>query len=249
MTVAAVMLARDEADVIGYTVAHLLAEGVDHVVVGENLSEDDTPRILAMCAESHPVTVVPDDNPEHVQDVKMTDLARFAHDELGADWIIACDADEVWYSKHGTLGEFFESCEVDVVTATGWDHIVTDDDDVATSNPFLRINHRRQVPQRLGKVAFRWHDGVRIDHGNHFVFDHPGRAAKALNYRHYQYRTFEQMVDKVRTGAEAMRNMHPMYGTHWREAAAKSDDELWREWRRLCEESGLIRDPAPVRSL
>lgn len=249
MTVAAVMLARDEADVIGYTLSHLLAEGVDHVVVGENLSEDDTPRILDMYVESHPVTVIPDDNPEHIQDQKMTDLARFAHDELGAEWIIAADADEVWYWRHGTLRDFFETCDADVVTATGWDHIVTDDDDPSVPNPFMRIAHRWQSPQQMGKVAFRWHDGVRIDHGNHFVFNHPGRAAKALNYRHYQYRSFEQMVLKVRTGAAAMANVNPTYGSHWREAAAKSDDELWREWRRRCEDRSLIHDPAPVRSL
>jgi hypothetical protein len=41
--------------------------------------------------------------------------------------------------------------------------------------------------------------------------------------------------------------MHPFHGTHWRDAARLSDDDLYRQWRRLCEESGLIEDPAPWR--
>jgi len=251
VTVVAVTMVKDEQDVIGYTLAHFLAEGVDAILVADNMSEDDTPRILSMYAESHPVMVVQDEEPGHYQDRKMTKLAHLAHDELGADWVIAIDADEVWYWKGGTLREFFDRCDVDVVTATGWDHIATDDDDPSVPNPFLRINHRRQVPQRMGKVAFRWHPDVTIDHGNHFVFDHPGRAAKALNYRHFQYRSFEQMCRKLWNGKAAFdaTDLHPTYGTHWREGGAKTEEQLWRDWRKLAEERGLIHDPAPVRTL
>lgn len=247
----AVMMVKDEQDVIGYTVAHLLAEGVDAILVADNMSDDDTRRILDTFAEAHPVAVVDDLEVAYHQDRKMTDLARRAHDELDAEWVLPCDADEVFYWRHGTLREFFERCDVDVVTATGWDHIATDDDDPSVPNPFLRIAHRRQVPQRMGKVAFRWHEDARLDFGNHFLFDHPGTAAKALNYRHFQVRSFQGMCQKYWNGKAAYdaTDLNPTYGAHWRRLGSLDEDELWREWRRLCEERGLIHDPAPVRSL
>lgn len=243
------MMVRDEADIIGHTIAHLLAEGVDHVLVADNMSVDDTRRILDLFAEAGKVTVVDDLEVGYYQDRKMTNLGHRAHEDHGADWVLPCDADELFYWKGGTLGEFFARCDVDVVTATGWDHIATDDDE-PVANPFLRMAHRRQTPQRMGKVAYRYHPDARLDFGNHFLFDHPGTTARALNYRHFQYRSFEQMLGKLRTGKDAYdaTNLHQTYGAHWRELGGQSEEALWQRWRRLCEEQGLIHDPAPVRA-
>ena len=242
--IVAVMMARDEADVIGYTLAHLLAEGVDHVIVSDNRSEDATRDIAASFGS---VTVLDDPEPGYYQAQKMTDLALRAHG-MGAEWVLPCDADEVFYVPGMYLGEFFRGCRTDVVTANVWDHVATDDDDPTATNPFARIRWRRQYPQRMPKVAFRAHPAAVLDMGNHDVA-HPGTKGPGLYCRHYQYRTYEQMVRKLRNGREAYEasDLHPMYGTHWREGGARSDAEHWREWRRLCEEPGLIEDPAPWR--
>lgn len=246
--VIAVTMVRDEADVIGRTLEHLLAEGVDHVLVADNLSTDATPEILATFPPDQ-VTVVADLEPGYYQDRKMTELARSAAAELDAEWVLPFDADEVWYWTGGTLAEFFAACDGDVVEAIGWDHIAIDDDDNAGHNPFTTITHRRQAPQRLAKVAFRWHPDAWIDFGNHDVFHHPGLRVAGLHYRHFQYRTFSQYVRKVRQGKDAYdaTNLHPTYGAHWREAGDLDDDQLWHRWRRMCEEPGLIEDPAPWR--
>jgi glycosyltransferase involved in cell wall biosynthesis len=247
MTVAAVMMVRDEADIIRHTLDHLLAEGIDKIIVADNLSVDDTRHILATYEIDHPdrIVVLEDDEPGYYQDRKMTELARYAHKHHGAEWILPCDADERFYSPTGTLAEFFASCTHDIVTASGWDHIVTDDDDPTEQNPFRRITHRRVGPQKLPKVAFRYDPEAWIDFGNHAVFHHPGVKGAGLKYRHFQYRSFEQMCQKLRQGKEAYdaTNLHPTYGAHWREGGALSDDELWRKWRRLCEEPGLVDDP------
>lgn len=246
--ICAVMMVRDESDIVGHTIDHLLAEGVDHVLVADNLSADATPNILARFP-SDAVTVVADDEPGYYQDRKMTGLARRAHDDLGAEWVLPCDADEVFYRPHGTLAEFFAATSLDVVEATGWDHVATDDDDPLEVSPLRRITNRRLRPQRLAKVAFRFHPDAWIDFGNHDVFNHPGTRGPGLLYRHFQYRSFEQLCSKLRNGAAAYAatDLHPTYGTHWREADGMTDADLWRKWRRLCEEPGLIDDPAPVR--
>ena len=248
MTLVAVMMVRDEADVIGYTLRHLLAEGVDHVIVADNLSTDATPEILAgFAAADGRVSVQVDGEVGYYQDRKMSGLARQAFD-LGAEWVLPCDADEVFYANGGTLAEHFGRCDLDVVEACVWDHIATDDDDPAESNPFLRIRHRRQYPQRMAKVAFRAHPDARLHMGNHDV-DRPGERGGGLYARHFQYRSYEQMVRKLTNGREAYEasDLHAMYGTHWREGGARSAAEHDAEWRRLCDEPGLIEDVAPWR--
>ena len=239
----AVMMVRDEADVIGYTLEHLIAEGVDRVIVADNLSTDRTPEILSTFGSR--VTVQADEEPGYYQDRKMTALARQAHD-LGAEWVLPCDADEVFYANGRTLAEFFADCTADVVEACVWDHIATDDDDPADANPFTRITHRRQYPQRMSKVAFRAHPDAVLHMGNHDV-DRPGERCGGLYARHFQYRSYEQMVTKLTNGREAYEasDLHPMYGTHWREGGARSAAEHDAEWRRLCDERGLIEDVAP----
>ena len=242
--IAAVMLVRDEADVIGYTLSHLFAHGVDFAIVSDNRSDDDTRAIL----ESFPqVTVIDDDEPGHYQGRKTTAMARQAFDQ-GAEWVLPCDADELFYPQTGTLAEFFAGCPLGTVTANVWDHVATDFDD-CTANPYTRIAMRRQYPQRLPKVAFRAGPDALVEEGNHGVAGVPGERGPGLYARHFQYRSYEQMVRKVRNGAAALdaAGMHPLHGTHWRDAARLADDALFSQWRRLCEESGLIEDPAPYR--
>ena len=245
--IVAVMMVRDEADVLPYTLRGLLKQGADHVIVADNLSTDRTPDILANAERENPgrFTVQQDDEVGYYQADKMTALAHQAA-ELGASWVWPCDADEYFYARGGTVADFLAGTDLDVVGAQVYDHIATDDDDPTDPNPFTRIRWRRQAPQRMAKVLFRPHPDMRVHMGNHDV-DHPGEKGTGLFARHYQYRSFEQMVRKLTNGREAYEatDLHEMYGTHWREGGARSTDEHHVEWRRLCEEPGLIEDPAP----
>ena len=90
MTTVAVCMARDEADVIGSTVAHMLAQ-VDAVIVADNLSTDRTREILDQLAggSSGRLVVVEDPDPAYRQSEKMTALALRARLDFGAkaiDW-------------------------------------------------------------------------------------------------------------------------------------------------------------------
>lgn len=242
MSLYAVMVARDEADVIGWTLAHLQNQGVERVLLIDNGSEDDTAEIAERYDFCH---VISDPTHGHYQGERTTRLARMAHD-LGAEWVLPVDADELFYAKGMTLAERFDGEKADTVMATVWDHIVTDDDDPTEPNPYKRTRWRRQSPQRLAKVAFRASDKVQVAEGNHDVKPSLIRAG-GLYARHLQYRSYEQMVRKVRQGAAAMdaAGVHPLHGTHWREAAKQTDDELFLRWRKLCEERGLVEDPCP----
>lgn len=236
------MTVRDEADIIGWTLANLQNHGVSRVLLIDNGSDDDTAQIADRYDFCH---VISDPRHGHHQGERTTRLARMAYD-LGAEWVLPCDADELFYAKGMTLAERFDGEHADTVVATVWDHIVTDDDDLTEPNPYKRTCWRRQSPQRLPKVAFRASPDVVVEEGNHGVAPSLIRAG-GLFARHIQYRSYEQMVRKVRQGAAAMdaAGMDPQFGAHWREAAGLSDDELHQRWRRLCEEPGLVEDPCP----
>ena len=244
MTIHAVTVVRDEADIISTTVEHLLAEGVDRVWVLDHCSTDTTPALLGDLAATHPdrVWVDRDDEPGHHQANRITTLAMQAR-AAGAEWVIPFDADELWYAPGSTLAEFFTDCRYDSVQCVGFDHICRD----LTGGTVETITYRRPYPQQIPKVAFRPSARNYVDEGNHHV-SQPGRVGSGLELRHFQYRSFDQMRRKVRQGARAAdeAGQHPMYAAHWRNLATLSDDELEVEWMTLCATDDLIHDPAPV---
>ena len=248
-----IAMVKNEQDVLDTVLRHLLAEGVDHLIVADNLSTDNTPHILNdLEACGAPITVIQDHVLAYVQDTKMSRLARRAY-EAGADWVLPFDADEIWYGVDPQTGEPCRIAdalaqvddEIQVVRAFGWDHLqTTATDGLTTFSPW-----RRQDPQKLAKVAFRAHPDARMHMGNHDVTLPGPSITGPLAFRHFQYRSLEQMTTKLRQGREAYEasDVHPMHGTHWRAGGLKSDDELAAEWAELCAESGLIFDPAPIR--
>jgi len=245
VTVIAVSMFRDEADVASHTVGHLLAHGVDHVIVADNRSTDATATILSGFGDR--VTVAYDAEPGYYQDDKMTRLATQAAD-MGADWVLPFDADEVWYPVgYRTLAEAFDACTADVVAAPGYDHIRTAVD-ADRRCPFAAMPRHRQQTQQMPKVAFRPHPDARLHMGNHDV-DRPGtRLSGPLAFRHFQYRTLEQMARKLRNGREAYEasDIHPMHGTHWREGGLLSDVQMADRWDGLMGTPHLVDDPVPA---
>lgn len=230
MTVVAVMMVRDEADVVGTVVRHLL-EHVDAVVVADNLSTDETPEVLDELRREHAalgcVEVVADRDPAYTQSAKMTDLAHRARALYGATWIVPVDADEVWYSPFAermadVLDEVPDRWHV--VPATLFDHVATGDDDAHELDPVRRLRWRRPTPAPLPKVAARYRPDLVIEQGNHgahYAEFEPARFDPVLVVRHFPYRSAEQFLRKVRNGAAAYRaagdRQSPDHGTHWRQ--------------------------------
>ena len=81
------------------------ALGVDHFIVTDNGSTDETVDILARYAEAGLMTVIEAPNTDYrEQGAKwMTDMARLAATELEADWVVHTDADEFWWPIEGSL--------------------------------------------------------------------------------------------------------------------------------------------------
>ena len=234
MTVVGVSMIRDEADVIGPVLRHM-ARQVDAIVIANNRSTDETRKIIDEVSDSCaiPILVGDDDEIGYKQSVKMSTLAAVAHDAFGAEWIVPFDADEIWYSPAPRIADFLARIptEHDIVKAFLWDHVCTGIDDPAEVDPVQRMRWRRADPAPLPKVACRYRDGLTIEMGNHGAsYQDLGGATsdRRIAVRHFPYRSPEQLVRKVRNGAEAYAatDLPEHYGAHW------------RQWGRMLHEHG-----------
>ena len=223
-----VTMVRDECDVIGTVLRHMATQ-VDALVVLDNRSVDGTTEIIRQVAEESmdfcPIAVKRDDTVGYEQSRKMTKAAHYAGRTYGATWIVPFDADEIWYSPFRRIGDFLESRPDDemIVPAVLYDHVATGEDDPTIDNPILRLKWRRDYPAALPKVACRYTGNLIVGMGNHEAwYDNTTSKAKVsehrLAIRHFPYRSAEQVIRKIRNGAEAYAatNLPENYGAHWR---------------------------------
>jgi hypothetical protein len=211
----AVTMVRDEADIVAATVGHMAAQ-VDRVIVADNGSADGTRDILA----GLDCVVIDDPERGYYQSRKMSALAEDAR-EMGAEWVVPFDADEVWTSPFGTVGDALRAIGDDYLAAAAelHDHVPTGIDPDLT-DPIARIRWRRQKPLGLPKVAARARPGLVIEQGNHGVNYgfRPAYLPGQLTVCHFPYRSAEQFVRKARNGAEAYKatDLPEEAGAHWR---------------------------------
>ena len=113
----AVGVVRDEVDVIGDSIRHLLDQGVDRVLVANHLSTDGTGELLAeLSREDSRVLVADDTEPGHFQMEKVTWLSQAAW-WAGARWIVPFDADEFWFAETGSVAEFLRPHPASIIRA------------------------------------------------------------------------------------------------------------------------------------
>lgn len=237
MTVAAITMVKDEADIVGTTVARMAVEA-DFVLVYDNGSTDGTRDILE--AVDGDVTIWDDPEPGYFQSAKMTHLAHVAG-QRGALWVVPFDADELWTSHLGRLADVLRGCVTRhwaAASAQVFDHMATGLDE--GDGPVERMVYRRRDPLPLPKVAARYDHSIVIHQGNHGVSYGDlalGAFEGLMTVHHYPYRSVEQFIRKVRNGARAYAAtgdaLRSDIGAHWRQWGTWDDDalaELFRTW-------------------
>jgi glycosyltransferase involved in cell wall biosynthesis len=124
VSVAAVMLVKDEIDVIEHVVRYL-ARQVDELIVADNESTDGTFERLDALRMEIPFHLRRDETVGYYQAQKTSALAAMAL-EFGHQWVVPCDADEVWYATDGrTIAQYLGGLAPDVayVTADLYNHL------------------------------------------------------------------------------------------------------------------------------
>jgi hypothetical protein len=144
----AVTMVKDEEDVIEGVLMHLVSEGVDGILVSDNMSSDRTSELLqkskVLIERTYNVRVeiVEDREVGYYQATKMNQMAEVAATQFGASWIIPFDADELWCGLNSRLSDFLKGpfvAGVRVVGVPTFTYLESSLDNWEELNPFRRI--------------------------------------------------------------------------------------------------------------
>jgi hypothetical protein len=225
-------MVRDEIDVLPYTLAHLDTQGLDGIIVADNLSEDGTWEFLCDLDLDTELVLLRDTEVGYYQSRKMTKLAYDAFAK-GARWVIPFDADELWLSRTGTLGEAIVRTRpaTDYLYVSLYNYFPRIADDPDEPNPFRRIQFRDPERAPLPKVIVHNRPGLIIEQGNHGVHADTYlqcESAPELEIGHFPWRGYEQFERKIFNGYQAYKatDLPETVGAHW------------RNYGRLLEEGG-----------
>lgn len=228
-----VTVVRDELDVLPLVIDHLFAQGVDHVIVADNLSADGTREyLLERAGRDHRVHAVLDSEPGHFQSEKMTAMAHLAW-RAGADWVVPFDGDEFWFAEGQTVADKLRSLPEAGIVHAHFHHMVPT---VAAPpdlvNAEFVLDARASFP---GKVAVRSHPLAVVLPGNHSAM-RVGAQVGELFIAHAIYRGPVQVARKVRQGTQAAKLTGEdlsWFSPHWAEAAGLDDAAIEDVWNTI----------------
>ena len=221
------LLVRNESDIIRENLDFHLSQGVDHVFVTDNRSEDDTYEILTEYQQRNQVTLLYESGDNHAQGRWVTRMARLAVDVQKADWIINNDADEFWWPRKGTLKSTLEdiSPRIGTLLIKRTNYLPSRDEDdkfyrrmlVRETNPVTALGN--PLPP---KVCHRGFDDVEVKDGNHDIAT--SYANHCINFDeieilHYPLRTYRQFEKKIELGGAALERNGELpqnTGSNWR---------------------------------
>jgi len=221
------LLVRDEEDIIEEHLRYHLAQGVDQVIVTDNLSTDATPRLLEKYRQRGLVHVIREEDDTYMQRRWVTRMARLASQEFAADWVIHSDADEFWWPRVGDLKETIRRYDrqADVIWARRFNFVPRP----SVPGPFYEFMVIREVISRnpVGrplppKVCHRAVPDAQVSQGNHRV--HGTGLTRTvtdagLEILHFPLRSYEQFANKIARGGRAYernRELPPQVGRTWR---------------------------------
>lgn len=258
------LLVKDEADIVAANLDFHLALGVDALVVTDNGSTDGTREIIEEYASRTECIVVDEPGDDYSQSRWVTRMAELARDELGADWILNNDADELWLPEGGTLRSALSATlastpDANLVMCHRYNMVCAHDaPETGEWSDRLRYRIARPIPRpRLedplrdafeapyyywalpGKALCRA-EGLRsVSQGNHGAsYENRVRAtSESIRVYHFPYRSRAQFLRKVTVGGAAYarnRELPPTSGWHW------------RRWHRMAAEVGVDAIPAEV---
>ena len=247
----AVMMVRNEADILRVNLLYHLASGIDHILAIDNGSTDGTADILDEFAATRRVHVFSRPGPFYQADAT-TEFAREAF-LRGARWVLPIDADEFWHVPGGRLRDILDdSADVGALEADVVNFVQQREQDVLTPHALLTMT--RRVPAPVGgsgeaaelvesgyisfvecryppKYVSRATIAMRMGQGNHSACatGGPVRKTSAIVCLHAPLRARAGLeVGKIQPGRKA----------------DEVDDYLracWhlRRWRRLVDEGGI----------
>ncbi len=253
MRVVAVLKTRDQADIVEAVLAFHLAAGVDLIVAVDHRSVDGTREILERYAASGRVLLLHEegDGFSWTRD----ELARMAARELGADWVLHPDGDELWWPRGGSWPELVSLVPPRYGILRGaWRHFVPRPEE--ERHPLERLTVRISPYAERTAEEYPFHPGSKVAHrgdpeavvgqGGHDLRGGPLRPLRGwfpFEILHFPLRSLEQGRRKYEQMAEALtasgRDVPPHVERARKAIAAGTWQELYRE---LVVDDGVLAD-------
>ena len=164
------MKVRDEADIIELNLRYHAAQGVDEFIVTDNGSTDGTLEVLERWRDDGRLRLISEPSADDFRDQGhwwVTRMGRMGA-ELGADWVLHADADELWWPVAGDLKEAFAAVPdaYGAVIGPRTEFVARPDGD----GPFWeRLTVREARSALRPKIAHRPEPDLRLRRGAHDV--------------------------------------------------------------------------------
>ena len=170
MRLAMAMKVRDEADIIELNLRYHAAQGIDEFIVTDNGSTDGTLEVLERWRDDGRLRLISEPESEDFRDKAhwwVTRMGRMGA-EVGADWVLHADADELWWPVAGDLKEAFAAVpeEYGAVVGPRSEFVARPDG----PGPFWeRLTVREARSALRPKIAHRPEPDLRLRRGAHEV--------------------------------------------------------------------------------
>ena len=137
-------MVRNEPDIVRLSVLHHLRTGVDHVLLVDNRSSDETREVVEELGCGSRVTAWRDESEWH-QEAMFTELAREAF-RLGADWVVPFDADEFWVAPGTSLRVLLSTTDAGALEAPVVNFVQERSGRAAAADGLLSMTRRVERP-------------------------------------------------------------------------------------------------------
>jgi hypothetical protein len=243
MKLAMTLLVRNEEDILDWNLRFHFERGVSFVIATDNNSTDTTPDILREYEKEGRLHFMREEADDYSQSEWVTNMARMAASQYGADWVINNDADEFWWPHQGDLRSTLAALP-DGTGALSCQRLNFQPIDPVgdASAPFWKrmIWRQRRATNALGlalpgKVCHRGTPQVHVAQGNHAVEGLAGAvvASDAIEILHYPMRTYAQFETKIRFGGAAYQRNQKLpkdVGATWRHLYSLHCQGALRSW-------------------
>ena len=203
---------------------------MDFIIATDNLSKDATADILKSYERQGCLHYIFEPSDDYSQNLWVSRMARMAHTDFGADWVLNVDADEFWWPNKGDLKSILERCPKDM------DGLIVERVNFLTPQSYDKDRPaleqltvcQRNSTNPMGrplppKACHRGFADIRVHQGNH-NFTLPGhdtRTAKCDEATIYHfpvqdYESFKRNISNGGAAYERNQTLNKSVGSTWR---------------------------------